>query len=53
MFRAETILSVVVGFLALAGIGGSVFFMTTGGANPGFAEFWIAHTRGLKTTAAA
>ena len=37
--KAETVLSFVVGFLALAGIGGSIFFMFSGGANEGFAEY--------------
>ncbi|MCH7814949.1 MAG: DUF2306 domain-containing protein [Proteobacteria bacterium] len=32
----QTVLSVVVGFLAVAGIGASVFFLISGGANEGF-----------------
>lgn len=39
MIKAETTVSFLVGFLALAGIGGSVFFFFSGGANPGFADY--------------
>ncbi len=37
--KAETVLSIIVGFLAIAGIGGSIFFMFSGGANERFADF--------------
>ncbi|MDA1371349.1 MAG: DUF2306 domain-containing protein [Proteobacteria bacterium] len=37
--KAESVLAWIVGFLALAGIGGAFFFLSTGGNNEGFAEF--------------
>ncbi|MDD9890019.1 MAG: DUF2306 domain-containing protein [Gammaproteobacteria bacterium] len=37
--KAETVLSYGVGFLAIAGIGGSIFFMLRGGANESSAYF--------------
>ncbi|NKB34044.1 MAG: DUF2306 domain-containing protein [Pseudomonadales bacterium] len=39
--KAETVLSFVVGFLAIAGVGGSIFFLFSGGANEGFEEYPI------------
>ena len=37
--KIESALSILVGFLAIAGIGGSIFFLFTGGNNEGFEEF--------------
>ncbi len=39
MVKAETSLAIVISFLALAGIAGSVFFLMSGGANSQFEDY--------------